>query len=39
MSFLHDGVTTFTNLLGTGNTNPGLIQNGYHVDAERRQSA
>ena len=26
MSFLHDGVTTFTNLLGTGNTNPGLIQ-------------
>ena len=25
MSFLHDGVTTFTNLLGTGNTNPGLI--------------
>jgi Carboxypeptidase regulatory-like domain/TonB dependent receptor-like, beta-barrel len=27
MSFLHDGVTTFTNLLGTGNTNPGLIQN------------
>lgn len=27
MSFLHDGVTTFTNLLGVGNTNPGLIQN------------
>lgn len=26
MSYLHDGVTTFTNLLGTGNTNPGLIQ-------------
>jgi hypothetical protein len=26
MTFLHDGVTTFTNLLGTGNTNPGLIQ-------------
>jgi len=26
MVFLHDGVTTFTNLLGTGNTNPGLIQ-------------
>lgn len=26
MSFLHDGVTTFTNLLGVGNTNPGLIQ-------------
>lgn len=26
MSFLHDGVTTFTNLLGTGTTNPGLIQ-------------
>ena len=25
-SFLHDGVTTFTNLLGTGTTNPGLIQ-------------
>jgi hypothetical protein len=25
-SFLHDGVTTFTNLLGTGLTNPGLIQ-------------
>jgi len=26
MSFLHDGVTTFTNALGTGTTNPGLIQ-------------
>jgi hypothetical protein len=26
ISYLHDGVTTFTNLLGTGNTNPGLIQ-------------
>src|ERR1700752_2121294 len=26
VSYLHDGVTTFTNLLGTGNTNPGLIQ-------------
>lgn len=26
MSFLREGVTTFTNLLGTGNTNPGLIQ-------------
>lgn len=26
MSYVHDGVTTFTNLLGTGNTNPGLIQ-------------
>lgn len=26
MSFLHDGVTTFTNLLGVGTTNPGLIQ-------------
>jgi len=26
MTFLHDGVTTFTNLLGTGTTNPGLIQ-------------
>ena len=26
MSFLHDGITTFTNLLGTGTTNPGLIQ-------------
>ena len=25
ISYLHDGVTTFTNLLGTGNTNPGLI--------------
>ena len=25
-SYLHDGVTTFTNLLGTGTTNPGLIQ-------------
>jgi hypothetical protein len=25
-TYLHDGVTTFTNLLGTGNTNPGLIQ-------------
>jgi hypothetical protein len=25
MSFLHDGITTFTNLLGTGTTNPGLI--------------
>ena len=25
ISFLHDGVTTFTNLLGTGTTNPGLI--------------
>ena len=25
VSYLHDGVTTFTNLLGTGNTNPGLI--------------
>ena len=25
-SYVHDGVTTFTNLLGTGNTNPGLIQ-------------
>lgn len=28
MSFLREGVTTFTNLLGTGNTNPGLIQTG-----------
>ena len=27
VSYLHDGVTTFTNLLGTGTTNPGLIQN------------
>jgi hypothetical protein len=27
MSFLREGVTTFTNLLGTGTTNPGLIQN------------
>jgi Carboxypeptidase regulatory-like domain/TonB dependent receptor len=27
ISYLHDGVTTFTNLLGTGTTNPGLIQN------------
>lgn len=27
ISYVHDGVTTFTNLLGTGNTNPGLIQN------------
>lgn len=26
MSYLREGVTTFTNLLGTGNTNPGLIQ-------------
>lgn len=26
MSFLREGVTTFTNLLGTGTTNPGLIQ-------------
>jgi Carboxypeptidase regulatory-like domain/TonB dependent receptor len=26
VSYLHDGVTTFTNLLGTGTTNPGLIQ-------------
>src|SRR5438552_5350941 len=26
VAFLHDGVTTFTNLLGTGTTNPGLIQ-------------
>ncbi len=26
ISYLHDGVTTFTNLLGTGTTNPGLIQ-------------
>lgn len=25
MSYLHDGITTFTNLLGVGNTNPGLI--------------
>src|SRR6266568_3240977 len=25
ISYLHDGVTTFTNLLGTGTTNPGLI--------------
>jgi hypothetical protein len=25
VSYLHDGVTTFTNLLGTGTTNPGLI--------------
>jgi len=25
MSYLHDGITTFTNLLGTGTTNPGLI--------------
>ncbi len=27
MSYLREGVTTFTNLLGTGTTNPGLIQN------------
>lgn len=26
VSFLREGVTTFTNLLGTGTTNPGLIQ-------------
>ncbi len=26
MSYLREGVTTFTNLLGTGTTNPGLIQ-------------
>ncbi len=26
VSYLHDGITTFTNLLGTGTTNPGLIQ-------------
>lgn len=26
ISYLHDGITTFTNLLGTGTTNPGLIQ-------------
>ena len=26
VSYLHDGVTTFTNALGTGTTNPGLIQ-------------
>jgi hypothetical protein len=26
ITYLHDGVTTFTNLLGTGTTNPGLIQ-------------
>ena len=25
VSYLHDGVTTFTNLLGVGTTNPGLI--------------
>ena len=25
VSYLHDGITTFTNLLGTGTTNPGLI--------------
>jgi len=25
VSYLHDGITTFTNLLGVGNTNPGLI--------------
>lgn len=25
ISYLHDGITTFTNLLGTGTTNPGLI--------------
>lgn len=25
MSYLHDGITTFTNLLGVGTTNPGLI--------------
>jgi hypothetical protein len=26
ISYLHDGITTFTNALGTGTTNPGLIQ-------------
>jgi len=26
ITYVHDGVTTFTNLLGTGTTNPGLIQ-------------
>lgn len=26
ISYLKDGITTFTNALGTGNTNPGLIQ-------------
>jgi hypothetical protein len=26
ITYLHDGVTTFTNFLGTGTTNPGLIQ-------------
>ena len=26
MSYLRDGITTFTNALGTGTTNPGLIQ-------------
>jgi Carboxypeptidase regulatory-like domain/TonB dependent receptor len=25
VTYLHDGITTFTNLLGTGTTNPGLI--------------
>jgi hypothetical protein len=25
VSYLHDGITTFTNLLGVGTTNPGLI--------------
>jgi hypothetical protein len=25
ISYLHDGITTFTNLLGVGTTNPGLI--------------